>query len=350
MAKGFTQVFGIDFDETFSPVARLDAIRLLFAEACMQDWEIHQIDIKSAFLNGDLDEEIYMEQPQGFIMDKNKVYRLKKVLYGLKQASRQWFLKLTWALDQLGYVRFHGEDTIWFFDNRDGEDPTNSFNNMLCIVILYVDDITIIANNSDAIRLAEEELAQHFELSRSTEMTHFLGLHIIRDRSKKTLSINQSKYISDVLARFEVDTKPTFLPMPIGRKFERSTIPEEKIDQVFRRKYQSIIGSLMYAMLGSRPDISFAVTKLAQFASNPTEVHMDAAHYILRYLHSTRNMTLTYGVNKKIGKDLIGFSDSDWAADHLDRKSISGNVFIYFGGAVSWLHNSQTAHGFYFDH
>ena len=334
VAKGFTQVFGLDFSETFSPVARLDSVRLLLALATLRDWEIHQIDVKSAFLNGDLDEEIYMRQPEGFQVpgQENKVCRLRKALYGLKQASRQWHRKLNTALRDLGFEKSAGDSSVHVMFRQGGDSIT--------ILIVYVDDITLMGDSIEQIQLIKKQLANSFELTDLGEISYYLGLRITRDRTNRTISLDQEKYIQDILSRFQMSScTPANTPFASGTDLLASSSPAEDNDPSIVANYQSMVGSLMYAMIGSRPDISYAVSKLSQFSSNPTQQHVKAAKHVLRYLAATKHYSLHYGISDET--IFFGHSDSDWAGDKNDRHSTTGYVFLLAGGATCWASRRQ---------
>ena len=331
VAKGFSQTAGIDYDETFAPVARLDSLRLLLALAARLDWDIHHVDIKSAYLNGDLDEEIYMDQPKGFTIQgmEGKVCHLKKAIYGLKQAGRQWHAHLNNTLEGLGFQKLISGDASIFIKRHDGGDPL--------IALVYVDDIALFGI-LDAIRDLKRAIATHYKVTDLGEIRQFLGLHITRDRSKKTLTISQSHYIERMLTRFNMSScQPNYTPFAKGTLLVANI--EKDSDASLTSRYQQIVGSLMYAMLGSQPDICFAVNRLSQFGSKPTQEHLYAAQHVLRYLSATRNIALTYGSNDST--ELIGYSDSDWASDTNDRRSTTGYTFILAGGAIAWATQKQ---------
>jgi Reverse transcriptase (RNA-dependent DNA polymerase) len=209
VAKGFTQIPGIDYDETFSPIARFESLRLLLALAVLEDWEIHQLDVKSAFLNGVLDKEIYMEQPQGFINagQDNKVCRLKKAIYGLKQASRTWNQQFHGVLIELGFARTYADAGIYVYHQREGDGPL--------FVILYVDDITILGVSLEAIKQLKADLTKHYEITNLGEIASYLSVCITCNRSQKRLEIDQSGYIKDVLNHFGMaDANPHNTPLP----------------------------------------------------------------------------------------------------------------------------------------
>jgi Reverse transcriptase (RNA-dependent DNA polymerase) len=327
------QIPGIDYDETFSPVARFESLRLLLALAALEDWEIHQMDVKSAFLNGVLDEEIYMEQPQGFIStgQETKVCHLKKAIYGLKQASRAWNLQFHGVLSELGFTRTFADAGVYVYHQRRGDGPL--------IIILYVDDITIMGASLKSVKQLKSNLSKRYEITDLGEIKSYLGIRITRDRSAKCLEIDQSGYIKDVLDRFNMtDANPHNTPLPAGADVHliKNT---EQASQSEIKHYQSLIGSLLYVQIGTRPDISFAVSRLAQYAANPSNQHLRLANYVLSYLSGTIDARLCYdGMN---GDGLHGYSDSSLGDQTDDRHSTCGYVFLLANGAISWSSRKQ---------
>jgi hypothetical protein len=208
VAKGFTQIPGLDFDETFSPVARFESLQLLLALAALEDWHIHQMDVKSAFLNGELDKEIYMEQPQGFITSgkETQVCRLKKAIYGLKQASGTWNLQLHGVLTGFSYKWMHADAGIYVCHQQEGDGPL--------FVIIYVDDITILGKSLQAVQRLKSDLSACYEMSDLGEIESYLGVRITHDRTLKRLEIDQLGYLHDVLERFGMaDANPHSTPV-----------------------------------------------------------------------------------------------------------------------------------------
>jgi Reverse transcriptase (RNA-dependent DNA polymerase) len=333
VAKGFTQIPGIDYDETFSPVARFESLRLLLALAALEDWEIHQLDVKSAFLNGVLDEEIYMEQPQGFIIagKETKVCRLRKAIYGLKQASRAWNQQFHGVLIELGFTRTFSDAGIYVYQQRGGDGPL--------FIILYVDDITILGASLKAVKRLKADLSKRYEITDLGEIESYLGIRITRDRPRKRLEIDQSGYITDVLDRFGMaDANPHNTPLPAGAEVHLVKYTEQA-SQSEIKNYQSLIGSLLYVQIGTRPDISFAVSRLAQYAVNPSPQHLRLAQYILSYLVGSVDTRICYdGAN---GDGLHGYSDSSLGDQTDDRHSTSGYVFLLANGATSWSSRKQ---------
>ena len=333
VARGFTQIPGVDFDETFSPVARFESLRLLLALAALEDWHIHQMDVKSAFLNGVLEEEIYMEQPTGFIVpgQETRVCRLKKALYGLKQASRAWNLQFHGVLTGLGFTRTFADAGVYVCQQHGGDGPL--------VIILYVDDITMLGTSLEKISRTKNALSSRYEMTDLGEIEAYLGVRIVRDRKTRLLEIDQSGYITDVLERFGMtDANPHNTPLPSGADVH--LVKYEGIaSQSDIKHYQSLIGSLLYVQIGTRPDIAFAVSRLAQYAANPSPQHLKLAQYVLGYLVGTKDMCIRYdGVQ---GDGLHGYSDSSLGDQTDDRHSTSGYVFLLGDGAVSWSSRKQ---------
>ena len=332
VAKGFTQEAGIDYEETFAPVARLDSLRLLLSLGAVYDWEIHQIDIKSAYLNGNLDKEIYMDQPTGFEVpgSEGKVCCLLKAIYGLRQAGRQWHKHLQKTLSDFGYQKLISSDVSIFIKHHNEE-------NQITIILVYVDDMALFGSLKN-VKETKTFIGSRYQYTDMGEIEHFLGLHIVCDRSKRTISVDQTCYIPRILKHFNILTyRPTYTPFATDTVLTAN--PEKRSDASLTTRYQQIVGSLMYAMLGTRPDICFAVNRLSQFGSNPMHEHMLAAQHVLEYLATTQHRRLLYGANNST--ELIGYSDSDWAGDRNDRRSTTGYTFMLSGGPIAWAAQKQ---------
>nr|GEW34663.1 hypothetical protein [Tanacetum cinerariifolium] len=282
VAVGYSQQEGIDYDEMFTPVARIEAIRLFLAYAAHKDFTVFQMDVKTTFLNGILKEEVYVGQPSGFVSKKypDHVYALDKALYGLKQAPRAWYDVLSQFLIESGFQK-GSIDTTLFIKKK-------------------------------------EQMVKRFEMSMMGEMKFFLGLQV--NQFSKGIFINQSKYILDILKRFGMeicDTVPTLMVEQAKLKLDLVGKPVDHTD------YRIMIGSLMY-ITSSRPDIMFATCICARYQAKPNEHHVSAVKRIFRYLKGTINLGLWY--LKDSGFDLTSYSDADHAGCHLDRKGTSGSV------------------------
>ena len=337
-AKGYTQKSGIDYKETFAPVAKFASIRTLLAIAAFYDLEIHQMDVKTAFLNGDLEEDIYMIQPEGFVVKgKEHLYcKLKKALYGLKQASRAWYEKMDQALIDIGFNRLQADACVYMIRTK----------TVLTLISLYVDDLLLLSNCMSHLVHLKQNLSQKFEMKDLGEAEFLLGIQIERDRANRILYLSQETYIKKVIERFGMsDCKPVSTPLEAGMKLSKLDSPEsdEMVNEMKKVPYQSAVGAIMYAMLGTRPDIAFAITALSQFSTNPGHLHWLALKRVLRYLRGTMDHKLTYGGSNicQHPLKLVSYCDSDWGSDIDDRRSISGYVFLLSGGAVSWKTKKQ---------
>ena len=334
VAKGYTQKEGIDYEETFSPVAMLKSIRILLSIAAALDYEIWQMDVKTAFLNGSLEEDIYMIQPDGFKAkgQEDKVCKLLKSIYGLKQASRSWNIRFDQAIKTYGFEQNIDEPCVYKCIK----------NEKVVFLILYVDDILLIGNDVAILSSVKVWLAKQFDMKDLGEASYVLGIQLFRDRKNKTIALSQALYIDKVLERFSMkDSKKGAQPFRIGIKLSSDDCPKtsEERERMKDVPYASAVGSLMYAMLCTRPDICFAVGMVSRYQSNPGPNHWAAVKHILKYLRRTRDYMLVYS-----GQDLvpIGYTDSDFQSDQDSRKSTSGSVFTLGGGAVVWRSVKQS--------
>ena len=335
VARGFQQVQGVDYNETYAPVVKLTSIRILLAIVAHFDLELHQMDVVTAFLNGEMDEDVYMEQPEGCqnTSKPDHVCKLVKALYGTKQGPRMWNVKIDDFLKDLKF-RSSTYDPCIYIRYLKGK---------MLLVALYVDDLLLAGNDLDAILWMKGELNKRFEMKDLGEARMCLGLEISRDRHKKILNVSQAKYTQTILERFGMqDSRSVPTPMvPSGDKHN----PLDSIDPdtdvpATDAPYRQAIGALMYLMLGTRPDLAFAVGKLSRFCENPQQKHWNAIKRVFRYICGSKKLGLTFDGNKSL--DLVGYSDSDWAGDTRDRKSTSGFVFSMCGTPVSWRSKKQT--------
>jgi len=328
VAKGFSQVEGIDFDEIFSPVVRFESVRFMLALSALEGWTISALDVKSAFLYGKLDEEIYMEQPEGFKVkgQETKVLRLRRAIYGLKQAALAWWRELAASLKELGFIRFSSDAGIFICRLADGS---------FVIIVAYVDDIMFIGPNNGLIASKKRDFMVRWDCRDLGECKEFLRMRIIRNQNR--ILLDQSSYLDKVVERFGMkNAKFAQTPLPAGYTPKENKLA---VNATLRTEYQQVIGSLLYIMLGTRPDIAFAVTKMAQFAANPSKEHLDKAKYIVRYLASTPKYALV--LDGASNKGLIAYSDSDYAGDPIKRRSQTGYFFKLANGAISWQSRAQ---------
>jgi len=327
VAKGFSQVEGLDYDQVFSPVVRFETVRLLLAMAALQNWHMTGVDVRNAYLYGELDEEIYMEQPEGFKVPgkENMVLRLLRALYGLKQAGLAWWRALKLSMEKLGFVSLSSDAGIFLYRGQ------GSF----VIAIVYVDDAIFMGPARSLAYEMKRRFMERWETRDLGDVTEFLRMRITRSGS--TIHLDQTAYLETVLQRCGMsDAKPTATPLPAGYvpQVSGSTASPE-----LRSRFQTVIGSLLYLMLGTRPDILFAVTKLAQHAANPSDDHLSKALYICRYLVGTSKYRLTY--NGESGQGISACTDSDWASDDTSRHSQTGYFIKLAKGLISWTSRAQ---------
>jgi len=333
VAKGFTQREGIDYNETFSPVSCKDSFRIIMALVAHYDLELHQMDVKTAFLHGDLEENVYMAQPKGFVVEGKERMgcRLKKSIYGLKQASRQWYLKFDETIRSFGFKQ-NVEDNCVYAKFKNGK---------YIFLILYVDDILLASSDVGLLQETKKFLSSKFDMKDLGEASYVLGIEIHRDRKKGVLGLSQKAYIEKVLERYNMH-KCSASPAPIvkGDRYGDFQCPknEYELNQMRSVPYASAVGSLQYAQVCTRPDLAFVTGLLGRFQSNPGVEHWKLVKKVLRYLQGTKSLMLTYKRSDSL--QIVGYSDSDYAGDN--RKSTSGYVFTLANGAISWKSKLQT--------
>ncbi|KAJ9545765.1 hypothetical protein OSB04_025472 [Centaurea solstitialis] len=335
VAKGFTQTHGIDYDETFSPVAMLKSIRILMAISAYFNYEIWQMDVKTAFLNGKLTEDVYMEQPEGFEDPKNpnKVCKLLKSIYGLKQASRSWNLHFDERIKEFGFAKSEFEPCVY----------TKFSGSIVTFLVLYVDDILLIGNDVPTLQSVKSWLSKCFQMKDLGEAAYILGIKIYRNRSKRLIRLSQSTYIDKILKKFRMDeSKKGFIPMQHGIVLSKTQCPVSSQDQDKMKSvpYASAIGSIMYAMLCTRPDVAYSVSVTSRYQQNPGEPHWVAVKNILKYLRRTKDMFLVFGGSED-EISVNGYSDASFQTDRDDFRSQSGYVFTLNRGAISWKSSKQ---------
>ncbi|KAH9715183.1 hypothetical protein KPL71_020951 [Citrus sinensis] len=298
VVKGYDQKECIDFNEIFSPVVRLTTIRVVLAMCAIFDLHLEQLDVKTAFLHGELEEEIYMLQPEGFAETgkENLVCRLNKSLYGLKQAPRCWYKRFDSFIMSLGYNRLSSDHCAYYKRFEDND---------FIILLLYVDDMLVAGPNKDRVQELKAQLAREFEMKDLGPANKILGMQIHRDRNNRKIWLSQKNYLKKILRRFNMQD----------------------------------LGSLMFAMICTRPDIAQAVGAVSRYMANPGEKHWIAVKRILRYNRGTSDVALCYGGSEFTVR---GYVDSDFAGDLDKRKSTTGYVFTLAGAAVSWVSKLQT--------
>ena len=325
VAKGYSQKKDIDYFDTFSPVTRIASIRILIAIASIHKLIIHQMDVKTAFLNGDLEEEIYMDQPEGCIQPgtEHKVCKLVKSLYGLKQAPKQWHDKFDQVLVSNGYQINNADKCIY----------SKVVNSDCVIICLYVDDMLIFGTNLDIVISTKMFLSSNFDMKDMGEADVILGIKLINKFNYIMLS--QEHYVEKILRKFSyLECKPVSTPFNAN-----SQLKKNKDQSICQDKYAQIIGSLIYLMNCTRPDIAYAVGRLSRYTQCPNKDHWIALQRVLRYLKGTINYGLVFCGTPTV---LEGYCDANWISDSDEMKSTSGYIFTLGGGAVSWKSSKQT--------
>jgi transposase InsO family protein len=336
VAKGFTQKEGIDYKETFSPVSLKDSLRIILALVAHFDLELHQMDVKTAFLNGDIEETMYMVQPENYVSGdaKSMVCKLKKSIYGLKQASRQWYYKFHKVIASFGFETNLVDECIYL----------KFCGSKFVFLVLYVDDILLASNDINMLQETKKFLMKSFEMKDLGDASFVLGIEILRNRTQGILGLSQRNYIEKVLIRYGMqNSKPGNTPVAKGDKFSLNQCPKNSLEKEAMQKYPyaSVVGSIMYAQVCTRPDIAFITGMLGRYLSNPGLDHWKAAKRVLRYLQRTKDHILTYRRSEK-PLEVFGYTDSDFGGCQDSMKSTSGYIFMLAGGAVSWKSAKQT--------
>eukprot|EP00873_Tetraselmis_striata_P038185 jgi/Tetstr1/458449/TSEL_044884.t1 len=317
--------------ETFAPTVKFTTIRVLFAIAVQYGWNIHQVDVDTAFLYAPVEEEIYMRPPPGYeqydARGRPMVLRLLKSLYGLKQSPRNWHNTLHKFLVCYGFQQLKSDPGAYVYW-QGGQ--------LICILVVYVDDM--IFAFKDAVWAADFKtaLGARFDIKDLGVCAWALGMAVERDWDNATLKVHQAKYIDDMVHKFNLaDAYAVSTPAEVG-----ADVPGSNKPLAAEMPYQALVGSLLYAMVATRPDIAEAVSKLCRVMAKPEERHWQAAKRVLRYLKGTKTLGLTFSGGKADGL-LHGYCDADWAGDVVSRRSTTGFVFMLCGAAVSWKSQLQ---------
>lgn len=328
VAKGCAQQLGVNYWETFSPVIRYETIRMLFAIAAEKQLYMHQIDISNAYLNSELHEDVYMKQPENFINKQhpNKVLKLRKAIYGLKQSGRAWNNTLDEVLKSIGFKRCKNEPCLYVKQNKQ----------QYSYIAVYVDDLIIMSPSKADIAEIKKKIGSTFNMQDGGPIQYFLGLEVQRDGERGAIHLSQKKYIKSVLNTYGMQNCRA-VATPLDPGFQVGC-QDENCSIVNTTEYQSLIGSLMYLAVLSRPDIMHAVSKLSQRNTNPHIEHETAAKHIFRYLAGTSDISIIY---RKSDEPVKGFADADWANDPKDRKSYSGYAFFLGSSVFSWASTKQ---------
>lgn len=328
VAKGYVQQQGIDFDEAFAPVARLETIRLLVSIAATNGWEVHHLDVKTAFLHGELKETVYVSQPEGFEVKGNekKVYKLSKALYGLRQAPRAWNNKLNTILLELGFEKCSKEHSV--HRKIVGKD--------LLVVAVYVDDLFVCGASLKVIKDFKKEMSSKFDMSDLGKLSYYLGIEV--HQGEGYISLNQQRYALKILEESGMENcNMSHTPMENGLKLSKS-VDEEDADAT---RYRRIIGCLRY-MLHTRPDLSYTVGVLSRYMTAPKTSHEAAMKHCLRYIHGTTSLGLKFTQSRQGIPKLIGYSDSSHNVDVDDGRSTAGHIFYFGESLITWCSSNKT--------
>ncbi|KAL6278328.1 hypothetical protein ACE6H2_021929 [Prunus campanulata] len=324
VARGFTQTYGVDYKETFAPVAKMNTVRVLLSIAVNKEWPLYQMDVKNAFLQGDLEEEVFMKLPPGHPQSNNPnlVCKLHKSIYGLKQSPRAWYAKLSSVLKAVGFQSSNADSSLFVRRRSAG----------ILVVLIYVDDLIVTGDNVDEINKLKWHLQQKLAIKDLGVLKYFLGIEMAA--SGKGLFLNQRKYVLDLLQEFGMlESKPARTPLDSKLKLDMEGEPLRDI-----RYYQRLVGKLIYLTI-TRPDITYAVSIVSQFMHSPTMLHLNVVKRILRYLKGSVGCGIL--MRKNDNAQILGYTDADWAGNFLDRKSTTGYCTFVGGNLVTWKSKKQ---------
>lgn len=333
VAKGYTQEYGVDYEETFAPVLKQSALRIILGLVAALDLEVKLLDVKTAFLYGELQEEIYMSQPEGFVIPgrEKEVCRLIKCIYGLKQAPRVWNARFNEFLAAFGLVRSTADPCVYYSHQEEG----------LIILAVFVDDALICGSKKELVGAIITYLETHFQI-RVTGADRFLGVELNRIRENRELTAAQPDFIQAILRKFNMEgCKPKSTPADPHTQLSKEMSPttDEEAEEMKKVPYREAVGSLLYLATTTRPDIAYAVGQVSQFCQNPGKAHWSGVKRILAYLSGTQKHGLRFGAGQE--PLITGFSDADFARDMDQRRSITGYIFFAHEGPVIWTSRKQ---------
>jgi hypothetical protein len=350
-ACGYSQIHGLDYKEIYAPVVRGESLRLMLAIVASRDMELHQMDVVTAFLNGNLEETIYMNQPPGYVDPEkpNYVCSLHKNLYGLKQAPRVWHKTIDPFLKSIGFCSIDADPCVYF----------RWTGKCLSLISLYVDDLAIASDSAASLKQIKVTLASKFKMTDEGELTYILGMKVRRNRAQKELFLSNEQKVLSILKDFNMDSST-----PVSTPMESVTISSLDCPEINSSKwlemqkvpYRECVGRLTYLMRTTRPDIAFAISVVNRYLQNPGPSHWNAVKRILRYLKGTSNYELRIApldlssqitaadrtTNIEGHAKLTGNVDADWAGDVEHQKSTSGYGFFLGSSLVSWSAKAQS--------
>lgn len=325
VARGFTQVKDLDYDQTFAPVAPYAVVRAVLSIATANKWFVHATDFTQAYLNGSLEHAIYMRPPEGASTPAGKVLKVVKGLYGLKQSGRVWNQELDKLLRSIGFMPLQSAACVYLRGNG----------NSVVLVAAYVDDLVITSPSEEAIAEVKASLLAKYKMEDKGAITSFCGIKIEYDQSAGRTVLSQNAFLSTLINEASSSIPAIRCRVPLS-----ATLPEEELDKAIQPRYRSLVGKIMWLANHSRPDLSFAAGILARHLASPSQTHLDAALKVVAYLKSTENLSLNYDADKTLG--LVGYSDANWASDpHAKRKSTTGYGVYLYGCLISWRSSLQ---------
>jgi transposase InsO family protein len=310
VVKGYEQQQGIDYHETFASVVKPMSYKALFAITAAVDLEIEQMDVKTAFLYGAVQEDIFVEQPHGLSDGSGRVCKLNKALYGLKQSPRVWYKTLSTFLCEAGFTPLDADHSVFVKNST--------------YIAVYVDDLLLVGPNKVDIQLIKSQLSQRFKMTDMGPIAYYLGMTVSRDRQNRILRLGQRSYLTEGIKTMGL-WNSSQQKTPVNTGHLEPAGEGYCAEPEFKTQYQSAVGTLMYAMLGTRPDIAYAVSSVSRYAANPTKAHMAAVKRIFSYLRGTLDLQLTFRGELT---DLVGYSDSDWGGDPITHRSTAGFVLF----------------------
>jgi hypothetical protein len=338
-ACGYAQVKDVDYFEVYAPVARRKSVRILMAFAAHFGGQLAADDISHAFVYGDLDEEIYMRPPPGFLHRyKGKVLKLKKGLYGLKQAARQWYVKFTTSIKKCGFKQCLSDDCVFWKRNDDGS---------LSLLVLWVDDVLGVYADKKTLADLRAKLQKEYKMTADDNVPHFLGMEVERHHNNTTITLTQKRLILDILESTHMTRcNPAATPMEEKCTLSAADSPQTREEEIEMESvpYRSVLGKLMYLVALTRPDLEFSVKKLAEFQAKPGPAHWQGIKRILRYLNGTKDLGITFGghaYDRNDPLEPVAYVDSDHANCVDTRRSYTGYVIMFGGGPITWLTRKQ---------
>lgn len=338
VVRGHTQREGVDYEEVFAPVSRYETIRTLLAASVNEEMHVHQMDVVSAYIQGELSDEVYMEQPEMYVQksEESKVCKLIKPLYGLKQSGREWYKTFDKYVTNNGGKRTMADPCLYVFD--EGDDRV--------IMLIYVDDLILASKKVEKLERVKSKLKSAFKMVDLGPIHDILGINVERQGLTGSIYLSQKKYIKELVSKFNMeDAKSTSTPMETNMKVTKEMSPKSENERadMKKRPYRELVGGLIYLANATRPDIAFAASTLSRFCTDPGELHWSLAKRVLRYLKGTLHYSIKYMKNKNA---LAAYTDSNWAGDVDDRKSCTGNVIILANGPfhpISWKSKKQAS-------